>query len=205
MWNYLVGAFGPYEASRETWVSASIFFPRQTSPANVLNKLSQGLYFLRRVEQAESNEGQRDILVTGLANGTARPWNSISDYQMRIRLRMANSPLPYFSEAQIEAMVPAATRTDDTDKGPYTAWRLAYTGINDYQWVANREKETLRMIGYVFWDLDRIDRWDLEALCGWLKDESTSPDEVSTETTWHSTPSMPTTTWAKILQGRRWR
>ncbi|CAH0027671.1 unnamed protein product [Clonostachys rhizophaga] len=186
---YRAGAFGPYEANWKTW-------------------LSQGLDFLRRVEQAESNEDQRDILVTGLANGTAQPRNSIIDYQMGVAERMLDSALPYFSEGQIEAMIPAATRNDDTDEGPYTAWRLAHTGTHDYRWVANPEKETLRMIGYVFWDRDRIERWDLEALCGWLKDGadsiSTPSDQESTETTWPSMPNFPTT-WAQVLRGRRWR
>ncbi|CAH0057761.1 unnamed protein product, partial [Clonostachys solani] len=117
---------------------------------------------------------------------------------------MENSPLPYFSEAQIEAMVPAASKKDDDDEGPYTAWRRAYTGIHFYRWFLNPEKETLRMIGYVFWDLDRIEIWDLKALCAWLKDVSPVSRHFRElqEMTSLSLPKM-VPRWARVLKVRR--
>ena len=50
---------------------------------------------------------------------------------------------------------------DDGDDGPVRCWRWAHTGYDWAHYVNCHNQNKLRRLGYVMWDLDRINRWGL--------------------------------------------
>lgn len=73
-----------------------------------------------------------------------------------------DTPLPGYADEDLAALFPPTESQDqDTDKGPFEAWRVAFNPWPRSAWVMLTNNSGLRERAYVFWDLDRIETYGM--------------------------------------------
>ncbi|KAI0884705.1 uncharacterized protein GGS22DRAFT_164140 [Annulohypoxylon maeteangense] len=76
-----------------------------------------------------------------------------------------DTPLSGYADKDLAALFPPAeSRDQDTDKGPFEAWRVAFNPWPRSAWVMLTNNSGLRERAYVFWDLDRIETYGMLTL-----------------------------------------
>lgn len=71
-----------------------------------------------------------------------------------------DTSLEDYTQDMIEALVPRHD-SQDTDQGPYLAWRAFHGYLPRSAWVMLSTNSGLRERGYVLWDWDRMERYNM--------------------------------------------
>lgn len=82
-----------------------------------------------------------------------------------------DTPLAQITDEALKTMFPTSD-DQDIDKGPVEAWRVAFKDLPRSMWVMLTKNSGLRERAYVFWSLDRLERYDLLELFKNAPDDS---------------------------------
>ncbi|OTA99895.1 hypothetical protein M426DRAFT_268527 [Hypoxylon sp. CI-4A] len=86
-------------------------------------------------------------------------------------------PLSDYANEDLAALFPPTESQDqDTDKGPFEAWRVAFNPCPCHAWVMLTNNSGLRERAYVFWDFDRIETYNMLKLFENAPEESKLQD-----------------------------
>ncbi|KAI0897554.1 hypothetical protein F4806DRAFT_462652 [Annulohypoxylon nitens] len=122
--------------------------------------LSQGVDFIHRLMGENSYDGKKALLKSAFATGKVDLYEALmSPLEMDLN---DDVPLSDYTDEGLAALFPSTESQDqDTDKGPFEAWRMAFNHWPRSAWVMLSNNSGLRERAYVFWDLDRIETYGM--------------------------------------------
>lgn len=82
------------------------------------------------------------------------------DRNIHERWDLPKTLLAVFNDADEAKFIPRSV-TPDPDLGPEEAWRWAHDLEPAMYFVAGYGQASLREWGYVFWDMEKLERWDI--------------------------------------------
>jgi hypothetical protein len=86
---------------------------------------------------------------------------SLSDaFQWLVDNGGVQKTLDEYTEQEIHALTPRID-PQDTDRGPFEAWRLVHGDVPRDCWIAYNPNSGLRERAYLMWDLDRLERHNM--------------------------------------------
>ncbi|KAI5457634.1 hypothetical protein BGZ63DRAFT_427671 [Mariannaea sp. PMI_226] len=137
--------------------------------------ISQGLEFVYKLIHESCYDKKLAMLRSTFTSprGTLRV--AFEEYLMKAQDEMENNNNPWLMNLtvdDIKSLAPCADR-EDTDDGPLAAWRYGHRSWAVGGWSMLTENAGLRERAYVFWDLQRIERWKLLSLYPSIPEHST--------------------------------
>jgi len=164
---------------RQGWVSASIYHHPNAFANRTQLQLSHGVEFVYKLTIADSYDAKHRMLdaTSGVSESEiSLPealWDVIDDDKTDDRR------LGEYSDSELHSLAKrhGDETEEDTDRGPYEAWREA----NSERWPADAcmlsDSAWLRERGYVFWDGDRLRKQQ----CGFGDDPGDRRDYTEAE------------------------
>ncbi|KAL7952235.1 hypothetical protein V8C34DRAFT_319219 [Trichoderma compactum] len=120
--------------------------------------LSQGIYPMYKMVNETSYEAKKALL------GSPNRVTSADLFDALTILSEEDldddGPLAEYTNEELETLYPTS-HAQDTDKGPFEAWRVAFNCLPRSDWSMLANNSGLRERAYVLWDLDRLKRCDL--------------------------------------------
>ncbi|KAI1658971.1 hypothetical protein F4813DRAFT_355275 [Daldinia decipiens] len=125
--------------------------------------LSQGVDFIHRLMSESSYNSKKALLKSAFVAGKVDLYEAlISPPETDLN---DDVPLSDYADEDLAALFPPTESQDkDSDKGPFEAWRVAFNPLPRSAWVMLTNNYGLRERAYVFWDLDRIETYDMMKL-----------------------------------------
>ncbi|KAL6696337.1 hypothetical protein J3F84DRAFT_373730 [Trichoderma pleuroticola] len=120
--------------------------------------LSQGIDFIYRIINETSYDAKRALLRSSFGAGSADIHDALT--AMPNDDGDDNAPLAEYTDEDLETIFPTSD-DQDTDKGPVEAWRVAFNRLPRSAWAMRTKNSGLRERAYVFWSLDRLEKYDL--------------------------------------------
>ncbi|KAI1400817.1 hypothetical protein F4819DRAFT_460077 [Hypoxylon fuscum] len=122
--------------------------------------LSQGVDFIHRLMSESSYDGKKALLKSAFDAGEVDLYDALmSPPETDLN---DDTPLSGYADEDLAVLFPPTESQDqDTDKGPFEAWRVAFNPWPRTAWVMLTNNSGLRERAYVFWDLDRIETYGM--------------------------------------------
>ncbi|KAI0383085.1 hypothetical protein F5Y04DRAFT_287634 [Hypomontagnella monticulosa] len=120
--------------------------------------LSQGVDFIHRLMSASSYEVGKALLHSAFDVGSADLIDALTT-PLEIDLN-GGMPLCDYSDGELEALFPPPENRD-IDKGPFKVWRVVFSLWPPSEWNMLDSNAEVRERAYVFWDLDRIEKYGM--------------------------------------------
>lgn len=121
--------------------------------------LLQGVDFIHSLISESSYDDKKALLKSAflVPYGQANLYNALIS-RPESDLNNIVTVSDYADEDDLEALFPPIESHDqNTDKGPFEAWRVAFNRFSTCMWVMLTDNSELREWAYVFWDLDRME------------------------------------------------
>ncbi|KAF3074796.1 hypothetical protein CFAM422_003079 [Trichoderma lentiforme] len=120
--------------------------------------LSQGIDFIYRMTTETSYDAKKALLKSSYGASSAYLYDALTSIP-EVDLD-DDTPLAQITDEDLKTMIPTSN-DQDIDKGPFEAWRVAFKDLPRSMWVMLTKNSGLRERAYVFWNLDRLERYDL--------------------------------------------
>ncbi|KAI1456017.1 hypothetical protein F4805DRAFT_433580 [Annulohypoxylon moriforme] len=122
--------------------------------------LSQGVDFIHKLMSESSYEGKKTLLKSAFLAGRVDLYDALmSPSETDLN---DDAPLEDYADEDLAALFPPTESPDqDTDKGPFEAWRVVFNPLPRIAWVMLTNNSGLRERAYVFWDLNRIETYGM--------------------------------------------
>ncbi|KAI5863973.1 hypothetical protein GGS23DRAFT_596457 [Durotheca rogersii] len=120
--------------------------------------LSQGIGFIYRLINENSYETKKALLKSTFGAGSADLYEALCTPSEEGLDDVI--PLAEYTDEALTTLFPVLD-SQDTDKGPFEAWRVAFNVWPRCAWVMLVNSFGLRKRAYVFWDWDRLERYGM--------------------------------------------
>ncbi|KAI1385952.1 uncharacterized protein F4822DRAFT_414582 [Hypoxylon trugodes] len=120
--------------------------------------LSQGVDFTHKLTSESSYDDKKSLLKSAFGGQKADLYDKLIE-PLETDLD-DHTPLSGYTEKDLAAEF-TPMEGQDTDKGPFEAWRVTFNPLPPSAWVMLTNNSGLRERAYVLWDLDRIEKYGL--------------------------------------------